>query len=120
MLTTKRNQPKTSLLPNMLRQKSSPFTLKGNQKEVAETMWVCLKIGGPKNGSRRIPGTKGSCPQTRTRRKKTPGGSGGGGVGRPSLFYIAVGNDHFCDATKRASQRLIPKGAFPCITEVVG
>ena len=31
-----------------------------------------------------------------------------------------VGNDHFCDTTKRASQRLPPhiKGRFPCITEV--
>ena len=31
-----------------------------------------------------------------------------------------VGNDHFCDTTERASQRLFCsyKGAFPCITEV--
>ena len=31
-----------------------------------------------------------------------------------------VGNDHFCDTTERASQRLFCsyKGGFPCITEV--
>ena len=32
----------------------------------------------------------------------------------------AVGNDHFCDTTERASQRLFSSytGGFPCITEV--
>ena len=34
----------------------------------------------------------------------------------------AVGNDHFCDTTKRASQTLTPhiQRIFPCITKVVG
>ena len=38
----------------------------------------------------------------------------------PWLLTRAAGNDHFCDTTKRASQRLFCsyKGGFPCITEV--
>ena len=37
-----------------------------------------------------------------------------------SVWVQAVGNDHFCDTTERASQRLFSsyKGGFPCITEV--
>ena len=36
------------------------------------------------------------------------------------LLIRAVGNDHVCDTTERASQRLFSsyKGGFPCITEV--
>ena len=40
---------------------------------------------------------------------------------RSYLFpFRVVGNDHFCDTTERASQRLFCsyKGGFPCITEV--